>query len=117
MAETPKQRIDGQKAGNLVKAAAEDFNAAVRETYSRQFVSANIILHQGLLAVQSMGQGRYFQKPAESLAERDALVQAVADAIASVPQIEVISESLREKLRLSQARAAMLAYEEAKRNG
>lgn len=110
MAETPEQRTLGQKSGNLVKAAAENFNAAVRETNSQQFVSVNIILHQGLLAVQSMGQGRYFQKPAESLAERDALVQTVADAIDGVPMIADTAE-----LRRQQARAALAAIEEMKR--
>lgn len=115
MAETPEQRTLGQKSGNLVKAAAENFNAAVRETNSQQFVSVNIILHKGLLAIQSMGQGRYFQKPAESLAERDALVQAVADAIELASTQEYTPDTA--ELRRRQARAALAAIEEVKRNG
>jgi len=112
MAETPEQRTAGQKAGARVKHAAEEFNEAVRLSGARPFVEQSFILHKGLLAIQRMGQGKYFQKPAQSLAERAKLVQTVADAIGAVVTVADVLEQRR-----MQARAAIEAYEEAKRGG
>jgi hypothetical protein len=114
MGETKEQRSAGQKAGERVKAAAEEFNEAVKAGNARPFVVQNFILHKGLLAVQKMGQGKYFQKPAQSLADRYKLVRTVADAINDAPIPDPYSE---DELRLAQARAAIEAYEEAKRHG
>lgn len=111
--ETPAQRTAGQKAGARVKAAAEEFNEAVRAGNARPFVAQNFILHQGLLAVQKMGQGKYFQKPPQSLAERAKLVQAVADAIEKAGTGDLSTS----EVLLAEARAAIEAYEKEKRGG
>ena len=109
--ETSERRTAGQKAGDRVKAAAEEFNEAVDVGRAHQFVRQSIVLHNGKLVLHRTGQGKYFQKPPQSLEARAKLVQAVADAIDGVAPGGELSHL---DLRLAQARAALAAIEKEK---